>query len=151
MGWYYVNRGRNGPILGDSPIGDILANSTCGKALFGDVRSKITCHPPSATDDQKTGMAMPASQVTESGSADLVTELQPIPAAVMKDATGTQAVLDPNVSDDTPNGDVHGQMPPPATAVDALERWNSPEKNRWRVFATFVSASVDLRARKLHF
>jgi hypothetical protein len=93
-------------------------------------------------------MEMPASQVTGNGSANLVTELQPIPAAVVKDTTGTQAVLDPNVSDDTPNGDVHGQIPPPATAVNALERWNSPKKNRWRVFATFVSALFDLRVRR---
>lgn len=85
-------------------------------------------------------MARHASQGAENGSADPVTELQSMPAAVVKDQKRTQAVLGPEVKDDVPGCDVHGQMPPPATAVDALERWNSPRKNCWRVLATFSSA-----------
>lgn len=30
-------------------------------------------------------------------------------------------------------------LPPPSTAVNSLQKWNSPRINMWRVFATFYS------------
>jgi hypothetical protein len=38
--------------------------------------------------------------------------------------------------------DVRNGMLPPCNAVDALQRWNSPMINIWRVFATFWSFFV---------
>ncbi|KAI9739949.1 MAG: hypothetical protein M1818_005005 [Claussenomyces sp. TS43310] len=35
--------------------------------------------------------------------------------------------------------DVREDVAPPTTAVDALQKWNSPRINMWRVFATFFS------------
>jgi hypothetical protein len=87
-------------------------------------------------------MARHPSRHAENDSADSVTELQSMPAAVVKDPTGTHTsdtTLDPNRKDEDSSGHVRGQIPPPVTAIDALERWNSPKKNRWRVLATFVS------------
>lgn len=36
-------------------------------------------------------------------------------------------------------GDVRNDLPPPSTAVEALQKWNCPRSNRWRVFATFFA------------
>lgn len=33
-------------------------------------------------------------------------------------------------------------LPAPSTAVDAMERWNAPKSNMYRLFATFVSFFV---------
>jgi hypothetical protein len=38
--------------------------------------------------------------------------------------------------------DVRAQANPPSTAVDALQKWNAPQINMWRVFATFWSFFV---------
>jgi hypothetical protein len=35
--------------------------------------------------------------------------------------------------------DVRNELPPPSTAVDALERWNSPPRNKWALFSTYLS------------
>jgi hypothetical protein len=35
--------------------------------------------------------------------------------------------------------DVRGDLPPPSTAVETLQKWNYPRSNRWRVFATFFA------------
>jgi hypothetical protein len=85
-------------------------------------------------------------------SANSITELQSVPAALVRDPISAQAVLDPKSPDNTPNGDVHGQMPPPATAVDALERWNSPKGNRWRLIGTFICvfSILVLHVKPLH-
>ena len=37
------------------------------------------------------------------------------------------------------HGDVRSDMPPPSTAVEALQKWNYPRSNRWRVFATLFA------------
>jgi hypothetical protein len=84
-------------------------------------------------------MVVETSRDTENGLAGSVVELQPLPATVVKDTVSTQANLNPDIQDGAAYGDIHVQMPPPATAVNALERWNSPKKNRWRLLATFSS------------
>ena len=35
--------------------------------------------------------------------------------------------------------DIRDELPPPSTAVDALERWNSPKKNMYCIFGTYLS------------
>lgn len=35
--------------------------------------------------------------------------------------------------------DVNSALPPPNNTVPALQRWNHPKTNMWRVFATFYS------------
>lgn len=37
---------------------------------------------------------------------------------------------------------VSGETIPPSTAVNALQKWNSPRSNMWRVFACFWSLFV---------
>jgi hypothetical protein len=37
------------------------------------------------------------------------------------------------------SGDVPNDLPPPSTAVQALQSWNQPRSNKWRVFATFFA------------
>jgi hypothetical protein len=71
-----------------------------------------------------------------------VTELQSMPVAVVKSSEEAQGVLGWGVPDGNnfTNGDVQGEARPLATAVNALECWNSPRENRWRVLSTFVSA-----------
>jgi hypothetical protein len=81
------------------------------------------------------------SRHAENGTANSVTELQSMPVAVVKDpTTEIQTIRDSLREEDIRCDHGHDQMPPPATAVDALERWNSPKKNRWRLLATFVCA-----------
>ena len=41
-----------------------------------------------------------------------------------------------------PIDDIRGDLPPPSTAVEALQRWNSPPGNKWRLFATFFAFTV---------
>src|SRR3954452_8298691 len=36
-------------------------------------------------------------------------------------------------------GDVPNDLPPPSTAVQALQSWNQPRSNKWRVFATLFA------------
>ena len=84
-------------------------------------------------------MATKTPSGTENGSADSVVELQRVPAAVVRDTVAKQATLKSEIEDRATSGDINGQIPPPATAVDALERWDSPKMNRWRVLATFSS------------
>ena len=50
---------------------------------------------------------------------------------------GTQASLATE-----PIDDIRGDLPPPSTAVEALQRWNSPPGNKWRLFATFFAFTV---------
>jgi hypothetical protein len=38
-----------------------------------------------------------------------------------------------------PDDDLRGDLPPPNTAVDALERWNSPKSNMYALFGTYLS------------
>lgn len=42
-----------------------------------------------------------------------------------------------------PNGrdspDIRDELPPPSTAVDVLERWNSPKRNMYGIFGTYLS------------
>ena len=35
--------------------------------------------------------------------------------------------------------DIRGDLPPPSTAVEALERWNSPKSNMFALFGTYLS------------
>jgi hypothetical protein len=84
-------------------------------------------------------MAMPKSQDAANDSAEAPMELQSVQAAVVKDTNTAQENLDFPAVTDAANGDFRGPIPPPATAVEALERWNLPRKNRWRVFGTFMS------------
>jgi len=37
------------------------------------------------------------------------------------------------------SGDVPNNLPPPSTAVQALQSWNQPRSNKWRVFATLFA------------
>jgi hypothetical protein len=93
------------------------------------------------------------SRYAENGTSESVTELQSMPAAVRQDPTETHTMLDLNMNEGIASGHAHGQMPSPATAVDALERWNSPKKNRWRVLATFICvfARTFIQVAKLLF
>ncbi len=84
-------------------------------------------------------MATYTSRVAEDGSGDRLTELQSMPNAIVEEPpTGAQTVPALNVQDNTFNDPTRGQIPPLATNVDALKRWNSLKKNRWKVFATFI-------------
>ena len=38
--------------------------------------------------------------------------------------------------------DIRGDLPPPNTAVEALERWNSPKSNMFALFGTYLSFLV---------
>ena len=38
--------------------------------------------------------------------------------------------------------DIRSDLPPPSTAVEALQRWNKPRSNMWGVFATFYAFMV---------
>lgn len=59
---------------------------------------------------------------------------------IAEQATGLGFEIQESVAE----GSVNDQMPPPATAVGvALERWDSPKRNRWRVLATFASVSIN--------
>ncbi|KAI9792245.1 MAG: hypothetical protein M1833_001244 [Piccolia ochrophora] len=40
------------------------------------------------------------------------------------------------------NGDVSSESAAPATAASALQRWNKPRLNMWRLFATFASFTI---------
>ena len=94
-------------------------------------------------------MATYASCLAEDGSGDIVTELQPMPNAIVKDPPA-EAQTVPTLNDVQEyafNDPTNGQVPLSATDVDALERWNSPKKNRWRVFATFTSEFVGLPSK----
>jgi hypothetical protein len=37
------------------------------------------------------------------------------------------------------HGDVRSDLPPPSTAVDALQKWNYPRSNKARFFATLFA------------
>ena len=86
---------------------------------------------------------MDTTRGTEDGPAFSITELQSMPAAVVKNTIAKQATLNSDVQESADDGDIYDQMPPPATAVVALERWNFPKMNRWRVLATFSSVFTD--------
>ncbi len=38
--------------------------------------------------------------------------------------------------------DLQDELPPPSTAVDALERWNSPPRNKYALFSTYISFMI---------
>ena len=38
--------------------------------------------------------------------------------------------------------ELSGDLPPPSTAVDALERWNSPGRNKYALFSTYLSFMI---------
>lgn len=66
------------------------------------------------------------------------TELQQLPAVVTtrsqspaKQAAHTQQAYN--------NDDIRGDLPPPSTAVETLERWNQPKSNAYALFGTYLS------------
>jgi hypothetical protein len=49
-------------------------------------------------------------------------------------------VTDDNIQDHrVQHGDVRSDLPPPSTAVDALQKWNYPRSNKGRFFATLFA------------
>ena len=38
--------------------------------------------------------------------------------------------------------DLRDDLPPPSTAVEALERWNSPPRNKYALFSTYLSFMI---------
>ena len=73
------------------------------------------------------------TQTEPSSSAASTFELQSLP----KEPRGSDSAKRLGISDleDIRNS----QAQPPSNAVEALQRWNSPKINMWRVFATFWS------------
>ena len=72
---------------------------------------------------------MQINQSSSGGSSTVVIELP--------SKTLTLAASD---NDNTVFDDISaGALPPPTTAMPQLQRWNSPQANMWRCFATFYS------------
>ena len=40
------------------------------------------------------------------------------------------------------DGDFNNDLPPPSTAVEALERWNHPARNKYALFSTYLSFMI---------
>jgi hypothetical protein len=64
---------------------------------------------------------------------------KPLRASLSRPAS-TRKVPSKNIEgNEEQYGDVRDDLPPPSTAVEALQKWNYPRSNRWRVFATFFA------------
>jgi hypothetical protein len=61
-------------------------------------------------------------------------QLAPFPRPLKEEVQRTIRTADPE------NGEE--EATPPSTAIDALQKWNYPRVNMWRVFATFWSFFV---------
>ena len=71
---------------------------------------------------------------TEPSSSGPAIELQSLSHGMRRSADSNQRKLG---TADLEN--IRENIAPPDTAVDALQKWNSPRINMWRVFAAFFS------------
>ena len=79
-------------------------------------------------------MATYTTTQTEPNSPGPAIELQSISRGVTPSVQSSQRNLG---TSDVEN--IRDDVAPPDTAVDVLQKWNSPQINMWRVFATFFS------------
>ena len=73
-------------------------------------------------------------------------ELTPVAQASQRNTTKRRPSGQPrpiSIQDDgAENADITGELPAPSTAVEVLQRWNSPKSNRWRLAATCWSFAI---------